>query len=288
MVELHPESRKLTTMALDIGRFQWTRLPMSSIVAQDVFQRKLDVIFLSVLGVTGIADDMIIYRKTDKEHDGNLLNFLEVCRRKILTLNSDKMQFGLPKVSFFGHIWGDKGLSADPKKIEAVKRMELPQDVETMRSFIRLINYLNRFSPCLAELSDPLRVMCRQKMEFKLTKACEVGFQCCNMEISKNITLPYYNPKTSMILQTDTSKKRLGAVLLQNSKPVMFASRAVTGSERNYHNLKHECLARNMGHGKVPLLSLWKRILHLELDQKPLVLIYKKQMVDIYTFQGFP
>ena len=38
MVELHPESRNLTTMALDIGRFQWARLPMGSIVAQDVFQ----------------------------------------------------------------------------------------------------------------------------------------------------------------------------------------------------------------------------------------------------------
>ena len=50
MVELHPKSRKLTTMALDIGRFQWTQLPMGSIVAQDVFQRKLDAIFLDMPG----------------------------------------------------------------------------------------------------------------------------------------------------------------------------------------------------------------------------------------------
>ena len=176
MVKLHLESRKLTTMALDIGCFQWTRLPMGSIIAQDVFQRKLDAIFLSVPGVTGIADDMIIYGKTDHEHDGNLLNFLEVCRKNNLTLNPDKMQFRLPKVSFFGHTWSDKGLSADPKKIEAVKRMELPQDMETMRSFLGLINYLNQFSPCLAELSNPLREICRQKMEFKFTKACEVAF----------------------------------------------------------------------------------------------------------------
>ena len=63
MVELDPESRKYTTMALDIGRFQWTRLPMESIVAQDVFQRKLDAIFLDIPGVTGIADDMVIYGK---------------------------------------------------------------------------------------------------------------------------------------------------------------------------------------------------------------------------------
>ena len=40
MVELDPESRKYTMMALDIGRFQWMMLPMGSIVAQDVFQRK--------------------------------------------------------------------------------------------------------------------------------------------------------------------------------------------------------------------------------------------------------
>ena len=69
MVELDPESRKYTMMALDIGRFQWTQLPMGSIMAQDIFQRKLDAIFLSIPGVTGIADDMIIYGRSDLEHD---------------------------------------------------------------------------------------------------------------------------------------------------------------------------------------------------------------------------
>ena len=36
MVELHPESRKLTCMVLPFGRFQWTRLPMGTVVAQDI------------------------------------------------------------------------------------------------------------------------------------------------------------------------------------------------------------------------------------------------------------
>ena len=43
-------------------------------------------------GVTGIADDMIIFGKTDQEHDGNL-NFLEVCRKNNLTVNPENMQF---------------------------------------------------------------------------------------------------------------------------------------------------------------------------------------------------
>ena len=129
-------------------------------------------------------------------------------------------------------------MSHDPKKIEAVKRMEMPQHVETMRSFLGLVNYLNRFSPCLAELSNPLREICRQKMEFKFTPACKVAFQWSKEEISKSVTLPYFNLNTSTILQTDPSKKGLGAVLLQSSKPVMFTSRALTGSERNYQNLE--------------------------------------------------
>ena len=210
-------------------------------------------------GVPGIADDMIIYGRDDQEHDGNLLNLLEVCRNNNLTLYAEKMQFRLPKVSFFGHTWSDKGLSPDPKKIEAVKRMEMPQDVETMGSFLGLVNYLKRFSPCLAKLSVPLREICRQKMEFKLTRTCEVAFQCCKEEISKNVTLPYFNPKASMILQTDASKKGLGAVLLQNSKPVMFASRALTGSKSNYQNLERESALQPFGAWKNSTTSYMER-----------------------------
>ena len=46
MVVLHPDSRKHTCIALPFGRFQWTRLPIGTFVAQDIFQSKLDAIFM--------------------------------------------------------------------------------------------------------------------------------------------------------------------------------------------------------------------------------------------------
>ena len=52
MVVLHPDSRKLTCMALPFGRFQWTRLPIGTVVAQDIFQSKLDSMFIGMEGVT--------------------------------------------------------------------------------------------------------------------------------------------------------------------------------------------------------------------------------------------
>ena len=280
MVELDPESRKYTTMALGIGRFQWTRLPMGSVVVQDIFQRKLDGIFLDVPGATGIADDMVIYGRSNLEHDRHLVNFLDICRKNTLILNPDKMQFRLPQVSFFGHQWSAKGFSPDPKKISAVKRMDLPRDVDTMRRFLGLVNYLNRFSLHLAEISAPLREICRQDMEFELTESVHVAFSRTKEEISKNVTLPYFNPKSETTLQTNASKKGLGAVILQNSKPVMFASWALTGAEKNYQNLERECLATIWGMEKFHYFLYGKKFT-LETDQKPLVSIYKKHMVEI-------
>ena len=93
MVVLHPDSRKLTYMALPFGRFQWTRLPMGTVVAQDIFQSKLDAIFIGMEGVTGIAYDMVIAGRDEMEHDRNFLAFMEKCMSNNLTLNSKKIQF---------------------------------------------------------------------------------------------------------------------------------------------------------------------------------------------------
>ena len=85
-------------------------------------------------------------------------------------------------------------------------------------------------------------------MEFELTESVCVAFSLTKEEISKNVTLPYFNHKCATTLQTDASKKGLGAVLLQKFQTsYVCASRALTGSERNYQNLERECLATIWG-----------------------------------------
>ena len=90
-------------MALGIGRFQWTRLPMGTVVASDIFQRKLDKVYANLSGVTGRANDMVIYGTSTEEHDRNFLRFLEVTRKHNLHLNKNILQFHKETVDFFGH-----------------------------------------------------------------------------------------------------------------------------------------------------------------------------------------
>ena len=216
MVVLHPDSRKLTCMALDIGCYQWTRLPMGSIVAADIFQKKLDSIFINQKGITGIADDMVIYGKDTVEHDRNFLRFMEICRKNNLRLNKDKLQFRQDSVSFFGHSWSKDGMCADPKKVAAITSMEFPPDKETCRSFLGMVNYLNRYSPRLAELTDSLREMCPEGKHYDTTnKEAIRDFHLIQQEVGKKVILPYFDIREDTILQTDASQKGLGAVLLQ-------------------------------------------------------------------------
>ena len=58
---------------------------MGTVVAQDIFQSKLDAIFIGMEGVTGIADDMVISEKDEMEHDRNFLAFMEKCMENNLT-----------------------------------------------------------------------------------------------------------------------------------------------------------------------------------------------------------
>ena len=127
---------------------------MGTVVAQDIFQSKLDAIFIG----TGIADDMVIAGRDEMEHDRKFLAFMEKCMENNLTLNSEKIQFKQTQVSFYRHSWSKHRISPDPMKIQALKHM---------RSFLGMINYLNRYSAPSAHLAAPLSALTHQATDYK-------------------------------------------------------------------------------------------------------------------------
>ena len=279
-VVLHPDSRKYTCMAFDIGRYQFKRFPMGSKVASDIFQRMLDFVYIGLPGVTGIADDMVIFGRDEEEHDRNLILFLETTRKNGLILNKRKLQFKKEEVSFFGHRWNSTGISPDPKKTESILRMEFLPDKDTMHSFLGLVNFLNRYTPRLAELCSPLRKLILKDSHYSPGDPEHAAFSAIKAEFKKKIILPYFDRNKETILQTDASKKGFGAVILQEEQPIYYASRALTSAEKNYQNLEREAQAAVWGMEKFHYF-LYGRKFILQTDQKPLVSIFRKHMIDV-------
>ena len=92
--------------------------------------------------------------------------------------------------------------------------------------------------------------------------------------------LPYFDRNKETILQTDASKKGFGAVILQEEQPIYYASRALTSAEKNYQNLECEAQAAVWDMEKFHHFLYGRRFI-LQTDQKPLVSIFRKHMIDV-------
>ena len=143
-----------------------------------------------------------------------------------------------------------------------------------------MINYLSRYSALSAHLAAPLSALTHQATDYKPGKIHQENFNRLKMEISNMKALPYFNVNAETTLQMDASKKGLGACLIQKGKVVCYASRALTKTEQNYQNLEQEALGTIWEMEKFHYFLCGKEFT-LETDQKPLVSIYKKHMVDI-------
>ena len=106
-----------------------------------------------------------------------------------------------------------------------------------------MVNYLKKFSPVLSKLSEPLRRLCKSGVEWAWESEWQNAFEAIKQVITTLPVLTHFNKTKKHTVQCDASKKGLDAVLLQESKPVMYMSRALTETEQTYSNIERELLA---------------------------------------------
>ena len=136
--------------------------------------------------------------------------------------------------------------------------MPPPQCKKQVQSLIGMVNYLSKFSAQLSELAEPIWELSKEKVPFNWGPEHDEAFHLIKKEIMAAPILAYYNPNKPMILQTDASCKGLGACLLQNEKPVYFASKALTEMQKGYMVIELESLVVAWAMEKVPPFLIWK------------------------------
>ena len=288
-VELDEDSSLLTTFNTPFGRFKFNRMPFGLLMSQDVFQPKLDATYQGIPNVTGIADDIIVAGKTPEEHDTAMIRLLDACRANNIGLNSDKLQFKQHKVDFYGHTITDKGVQPSEDKLKAIRAIKSPENLKELLTILGMVNYLNRYSTKLAELTAPLRELNKKDVCFRWEDHHQRALDEIKMELCRVKILAYYdpNPATKTILQCDASQKGLGAWIRQvdeNGKEniVAMCSRTLTDTETRYSNIERECLAVKFGLDKFEYY-LMGRHTAIETDHSPLEQIFKKNIAEVPT-----
>ena len=166
-IKLDFESSLYTTFNSPHGRYRFLRLPFGLICAQDIFQRKVDETFGDLPGVTGIADDIVIYGKSRAEHDHNLRAVMQRAHEAGIRFNADKCRIGCSELPFFGHIISSTGLKLDPGKVESISNMDPSTSLNDLQTFLGMVQFLSRFIPNLASVAAVLWDLTKSSSEFQ-------------------------------------------------------------------------------------------------------------------------
>lgn len=277
-IELKPESRYLTTFATHKGLRRYTRLLFGLSSASEIFQHVIQQALQGLTGVKNISDDIIIFGRTQAEHDEALAATFQRLREKGLTLNADKCVYNKSHLAFFGFVFSDKGMSADPKKIEAIVQSTPPTSPSELRSFLGLTGFCSRFIADYATLTEPLKVLTRKGATWQWGPEQQQAFAALKTCLTDNNTVSYFDPQKKTVATFDASPFGLGAVLTQvdtegTSHVVAYASRTLTDVERRYSQTEREALAIVWGCERFHLY-LYGSPFEIVTDHKPLELIF--------------
>ncbi|KAK3107010.1 hypothetical protein FSP39_004902 [Pinctada imbricata] len=278
-IPLSKDSSYLTTFNTPFGRYRYLRLPFGLKSSQDEFQRKVDECFEGIPGVVALVDDILVFGKNQADHDLALRKVLDKARQTGLKFNSDKLYVAVDKVKYFGHILTSTGIEPDPDKVAAILHMPPPTNKAELQTMLGMMTYLSKFAPNLSSLTSPMRKLLAKDTVFVWDEPQQHALEKVKIVLtsSPGPILRYFDPSQPIVLQVDASKHGLGAALLQEGKPIAYASKSLTPSECDYAQIEKELFAIVFGCKRFHQY-IYGRKVTVQSDHKPLVPIFKKPL----------
>jgi hypothetical protein len=116
--------------------------------------------------VVVFIDDILIFFKTEEEHEKHLRMVLEKLRSNQLYAKFSKCEFWLTEVAFLGHVISAGGISIDPSKVKDVLNWMPPTNASNIHSFLGLAGYYCRFIKDLSKITKPMTRLLEKNKDF--------------------------------------------------------------------------------------------------------------------------
>src|SRR5690606_10606265 len=159
-------------------------------------------------------------------------------------------------VQFLGHVVSKTGVTVDPNKVKSILEWPPLTCVNDVQSFMGLINYYRRFIPNLAKIAAPLTELLKKEKPFIWSDQQSTAFEELKRKVTEAPVLAIFDPKRPIAVHTDASQFAVGAVLMQDERPIAYESRKLSSEEINYPVHEKEQLA------VVNALQKWRVYLH--------------------------
>src|SRR5215216_76172 len=198
-IDLRAGYHQLKIRAKDIPKTAFaTRYGLTN--APAYFMNLMNKIFMDFLDkfVVVFIDDILIYSKSEEEHELHLRTILGTLREHQQYAKFSRCEFWLQVVGFLGHIVSAGGIAVDPAKVKDVEDWQAPTTQTQVRAFLGLAGYYRKFVEGFSSIARPMTQLLKKDKNFEWTDKCVASFQELKRRfisdpilIMPNITKPF-------------------------------------------------------------------------------------------------
>ena len=250
-IKMAPGSQQYTVG--NLGFYEFTRMPFGLCNAPTTFQHLMQ----NTLGELNLTfcviylDDVIVFGCTEEEDLERLHVVFERFRQFNLKLKPSKCSFFQSKIMYLAHHISQRGILPSRENVRAVQEFPMPETYMQVRTFCGLAGHYRRFIKGFTNIAHPLYDVLGKEVKMGPVDLPPEAREAVNVlkgKVQSAPVLVFPDFNKPFLLETDASKKGLGAVLSQKQSdgryhPVTFGSHSLTPSEKNYHSSKLEFLA---------------------------------------------
>ncbi|GKB13927.1 reverse transcriptase domain-containing protein [Tanacetum coccineum] len=224
------------------GHFEFTVMPFGLTNAPAVFMDLMNRVCKPYLDkfVIVFIDDILIYSKSEEEHEAHLKTILDLLKEEKLYAKFSKCEFWLKEVQFLGHVVNRDGIHVDPSKVESVKNWKTPESPTEIRSFLGLAGYYRRFIENFSKIAKPLTLLTQKNKAYVWGDKQEESFRILKEKLCHVPVLALPDGPNDFVVYCDASNQGFGCVLMQRGKVITYATRQLKIHEKNYttHDLE--------------------------------------------------
>jgi len=216
------------------------------------FQTMMNDVFRTVIAegiVIVYLDDILIFTKTEEEHERAVQRVLKILAEHKLFLHLEKCEFHRKQIEYLGLVISENTVAMDPVKVAGVREWPTPESQTDVQAFVGFVNFYRCFIQDFSTIARPLFDLTQSDHAWNWGTKEQEAFERLKMAVTTAPILASPQDSEPFCIEADSSDFTSGAILSQKLPgeekwhPVAFYSKSLSPVERNYEIHDKEMLA---------------------------------------------